>query len=301
MASSFRRTPTITSARQAQLDADVAKKVQARLNAEAAKKIIERGGNIPTRMAGSNPVLSYFKNNPLSGGAAVLGTLWDARLIPEEMQKARDEGRDPNRALVEALVGLASGGISAGVGTAMYAEPGDLFVAPTIIGSTLYEVGDEYGRKGTRKLLNFVLGEEEITSKPMANEKEPPVPEDITKEELERLNKTIVAPLPETRPPTVVNQEPVPSTSNNMQSELLKEATTMRRAKEMKELGIHGGDEAMNEGSPMHTWLSTHGELADNLIRDKRMREVRVAREFDREFDGTMGDFEAFKVNREVG
>ena len=95
--------------------------------------------------------------------------------------------------------------------------------------------------------------------------------------------------------------EPVSPTPNNMESELLKEATTMRRAKEMKELGIHGGDEAMNKGSAMHTWLSTHGDLADNLIRDKRMREVRVAREFDREFDGTMGDFEAFKVNREVG
>lgn len=97
--------------------------------------------------------------------------------------------------------------------------------------------------------------------------------------------------------------EPVSSTPNNMQSELLQEATTMRRAKEMKELGITGGDEAMNKGSAMHTWLSTHGELADNLIRDKRMREVRVAREFDRDLptdarglDGQMGNFEAFNV-----
>ena len=102
--------------------------------------------------------------------------------------------------------------------------------------------------------------------------------------------------------------EPVSPTPNNMESELLKEATTMRRAKEMKELGIHGGDEAMNKGSAMHTWLSTHGDLADNLIRDKRMREVRVAREFDRDLptdarglDGQRGDFEVFKVNREVG
>ena len=136
--------------------------------------------------------------------------------------------------------------------------------------------------------------------------------------EAEEKNSEDGPPLPETRPPTVANQEPasptvanqepVSSTSNNMQSELLKEATTMRRAKEMKELGIHGGGEAMNKGSAMHTWLSTHGELADNLIRDKRMREVRVAREFDRDpptdargLDGQMGNFEAFNANRQVG
>ena len=106
----------------------------------------------------------------------------------------------------------------------------------------------------------------------------------------------------EADPPALTNQEPVSSTPNNMQSELLKEATTMRRAKEMKELGITGGDEAMNKGSAMHTWLNTHGELADNLIRDKRMREVRIAREFDRDLptdarglDGQMGNFEAFR------
>jgi len=121
--------------------------------------------------------------------------------------------------------------------------------------------------------------------------------------ETEEKNSEDGPPLPETRPPAVENQEPVSPTPNNMQSELLQEATTMRRAKEMKELGIHGGDEAMNKESAMHKWLSTHGELADNLIRDKRMREVRVAREFDRDLptdarglDGQMGNFEAFNV-----
>lgn len=111
----------------------------------------------------------------------------------------------------------------------------------------------------------------------------------------------IISPSQEPPTSTLSSETPVEEV-NSMQSELLKEATTMRRAKEMKELGITGGDEAMNKGTPMHTWLSTHGELADNLIRDKRMREVRIAREFDRDLptdarglDGQMGNFEAFR------
>ncbi len=133
-------------------------------------------------------------------------------------------------------------------------------------------------------------------------------PQPMAREAQEK-NSEEGSPPPETRPPAArPGQEPVSPTPNNMESELLKEATTMRRAKEMKELGIHGGDEAMNKESPMHIWLSNHGELADNLIRDKRMREVRLARKFDRDLptdargiDGQMGNFEAFNANRQVG
>jgi len=142
---------------------------------------------------------------------------------------------------------------------------------------------------------------------------------EMTDEELAALNETIQPIVPESvNPPApqaprvesgssaaLPGRDSVLSAPNNMQSELLKEATTMRRAKEMKELGITGGDEAMNKGSAMHKWLSTHGDMADNLIRDKRMREVRLAREFDRDLptdargmDGQMGNFEAFRANR---
>ena len=92
-----------------------------------------------------------------------------------------------------------------------------------------------------------------------------------------------------------------------MQSELLKEAMTMRRAKEMAELGIYGGEQAMTKGSDMYKWVQTHGDLADDLIRDKRMKEVRIARMFGRDLptdaagmDGQKGNFEAFEGMREM-
>jgi len=92
-----------------------------------------------------------------------------------------------------------------------------------------------------------------------------------------------------------------------MQSELLKDAMTMRRAKEMAELGIHGGEQATTKGSDMYEWVRTHGDLADDLIRDKRMKEVRIARMFGRDLptdaagmDGQMGNFEAFEGMREM-
>ena len=94
---------------------------------------------------------------------------------------------------------------------------------------------------------------------------------------------------------------------DDMQSELLKEAMTMRRAKEMAELGIYGGDQATTKGSKMYEWVRTHGDLADDLIRDKRMKEVRIARMFGRDLptdaagmDGQKGNFEAFEGMREM-
>ena len=94
---------------------------------------------------------------------------------------------------------------------------------------------------------------------------------------------------------------------DDMQSELLKDAMTMRRAKEMAELGIYGGEQATTKGSDMYKWVQTHGDLADNLIRDKRMKEVRIARMFGRDLptdaagmDGQMGNFEAFEGMREM-
>lgn len=70
---------------------------------------------------------------------------------------------------------------------------------------------------------------------------------------------------------------------DDMQSELLKDAMTMRRAKEMAELGIYGGEQATTKGSKMYQWVHNHGDLADDLIRDKRMKEVRIARMFGRD------------------
>ena len=94
---------------------------------------------------------------------------------------------------------------------------------------------------------------------------------------------------------------------DDMQSELLKDAMTMRRAKEMAELGIYGGEQATTKGSDMYKWVQTHGDLADDLIRDKRMKEVRIARMFGRDLptdaagmDGQMGNFEAFEGMREM-
>lgn len=94
---------------------------------------------------------------------------------------------------------------------------------------------------------------------------------------------------------------------DDMQSELLKDAMTMRRAKEMAELGIYGGEQATTKGSDMYKWVHTHGDLADDLIRDKRMKEVRIARMFGRDLptdaagmDGQMGNFEAFEGMREM-
>lgn len=88
----------------------------------------------------------------------------------------------------------------------------------------------------------------------------------------------------------------------DMQSELLKDAMTMRRAKEMAELGIYGGKQAMTKNSDMYRWVHNHGDLADDLIRDKRMKEVRIARMFGRDLptdpagmDGQMGNFEAMR------
>ena len=94
---------------------------------------------------------------------------------------------------------------------------------------------------------------------------------------------------------------------DDMQSELLKDAMTMRRAKEMAELGIYGGEQATTKGSDMYKWVQTHGDLADDLIRDKRMKEVRIARMFGRDLptdaagmEGQMGNFEAFEGMREM-
>ncbi|MGB0359483.1 MAG: hypothetical protein ACPGC4_06535 [Litorivicinaceae bacterium] len=94
---------------------------------------------------------------------------------------------------------------------------------------------------------------------------------------------------------------------DDMQSELLKDAMTMRRAKEMAELGIYGGEQATTKGSKMYQWVHNHGDLADDLIRDKRMKEVRIARMFGRDLptdaagmDGQMGNFEAFEGMREM-
>ena len=298
---------------------------QTQLDADAARKIIERGGT-PTRMAAQSPgFLQRLKGIKGPAGLAILGSLIDATRIPGDMQEARDEGRDPNRALVESLSGIGLGGLLSAVNSAFVAEPGDPLLSPMIVGYKSYEGGDEMGRKGARKFLNFVLGEEEITNNDMSNQEGydgyrgpggAPDSGEMTDAELAALNETIQPIVPESvNPPAPVpprvesgssaalpGRDSVLSTPNNMQSELLKEATTMRRAKEMKELGITGGDEAMNKGSKMYKWLSIHGDMADNLIRDKRMREVRLAREFDRDLpidarglDGQMGNFEAFR------
>lgn len=258
------------------------------------------------RKAGSPGFFQRLKGIKGPAGLAILGSLIDATRIPGDMQKARNEGRDPNRALVESLSGIGLGGLLSAVNSAFVAEPGDPLLSPMIVGYKSYEGGDEMGRKGARKFLNFVLGEEEITNNDMSNQEgydgyrgpggAPIVPESVNPPapQVPRVESGSSAALP--------GRDSVLSTPNNMQSELLKEATTMRRAKEMKELGITGGDEAMNKGSAMHKWLSIHGDMADNLIRDKRMREVRLAREFDRdlptdarELDGQMGNFEAFR------
>ena len=338
MTSSFRPTPTITSVRQAQLDADV------------AKRIIERLGNTPPGTAVGKPVIP---------GTNIRAPRW---LDPSKLYKNPTRMLNPRGKRGGLIYGAALYGANEALGRPLPAKDfamaetlltGGLNPASILIGGVLHDIHNPFAHgslydESTGKLMPNVQAERKIRIDrgeedpyprfdkfgnpplgPYDHEFKVPSPDDpvlslssdgkglvwVTRaqrdaslqppvaRETEEKNSEDGPPLPETRPPAVENQEPVSPTPNNMQSELLQEATTMRRAKEMKELGIHGGDEAMNKESAMHKWLSTHGELADNLIRDKRMREVRVAREFDRDLptdarglDGQMGNFEAFNV-----
>jgi hypothetical protein len=257
-------------------------------------------------MAGTNPgVLRYLRNNPLARG---LGR-YAGRNVPRAI------GREVSSILGGTLSSLIPGALGVPSGGATLLTVPAAYYAGSSGATALYET-----------VMNNLLGTDNPViarkTEPVVIEEKPnkSVPEEITDAELAALNETIQPIVPESvNPPppqaprsesgssaALPGQDSVLSTPSGMQSELLKEATTMRRAKEMKELGITGGDEAMNKGSAMHTWLSTHGDMADNLIRDKRMREVRIAREFGRDLptdarglDGQMGNFEAFRANRE--
>jgi hypothetical protein len=221
--------------------------------------------------------------------------------------------------------GMAGSALGSKLGS-RFGLPGVLIGGPVgyFLGSYLGGVLDEsiepqipMSRTGVSGLTDYLNNIPDRKTEPVVIKEKPnnSVPEEITDAELAALNEKIQPIVPESvNPPrsesgssaALPGQDSVLSTPSGMQSELLKEATTMRRAKEMKELGITGGDEAMNKRSAMHTWLSNHGDMADNLIRDKRMREVRIAREFGRDLptdarglDGQMGNFEAFRANRE--
>ncbi len=328
----------IDAIRQAQLDADVAKKVQARLNAEAAKKIIERGGstptrvsfiprsapNVPTRMAAQSPGFfqrlsgfgKYLGNPLVQGSIDVGGRLLAGQPVDEIIPQA-------GGGMAGSLLGLKIGSRFGPPGALIGSGAG--YFLGSYLGGALdgsIEPQTPMSRTGVSGLTDYLNNTPDRKIEPIGIEEKPTKydTEKITDAELEALNKTIQPIVPESvnplapraprvesgSPAALPGRDPVLSTPNNMQSELLKEATTMRRAKEMKELGITGGDEAMNKGSAMHKWLSIHGDMADNLIRDKRMREVRIAREFDRDFptdarglDGQMGNFEALSANRE--
>jgi hypothetical protein len=278
---------------------------QTQLDADAARKIIERGGSTPTRMAAQSPGffqrlsgLNKLFSNPLIQGSIDVG----GRLLVGEP--------------VDEIIPQVGGGMA---GSALGAKVGSRFGIPgVLIGSTGgYFLGSYLGgvldgsiepqipmsRTGVSGLTDYLNNAPDRKTEPVVIKKNPinsvpegydgyrgpggaPGSEEITDAELAALNETIQPIVPESvNPPAPVpprvesgssaalpGRDSVLSTPNNMQSELLKEATTMRRAKEMKELGITGGDEAMNKGSAMHKWLSIHGQ---------------------------MGNFEAFRSNRE--
>jgi len=272
------------------------------------------------RKAGSPGVLQRLGkmfNNPFVQGSIDVG----GRLLA---------GEPVDEIIPQVGGGMAGSSLGSRLGS-RFGLPGVLIGGPVgyFLGSYLGGVLDgsiepqvPMSRTGVGNLTDYLNNIPDRKTEPVVIKEEPnkSVPEEITDAELAALNETIQPIVPESvNPPApqtprvesgstaaLPGRDPVLSTPNNMQSELLKEATTMRRAKEMKELGITGGDEAMDKRSAMYTWLSTHGDMADNLIRDKRMREVRIAREFGRDLptdargmDGQMGNFEAFRANRE--
>lgn len=281
------------------------------------------------RIAGTEPsLLQRLRGIGLQKGLSILGGALGALGIPGEMEEAREEGLDPNRRLVEAIAGQGLGTLMGAVNSAFVAEPADPLISPTIVGLTSYDQGDKTGRELARSFLNTVLGEETPEKEVMYGTLPPSarvvtdypegIPTGVGGGNMGSYRPESVAP--------TVSEEPVreqgsaaalPGQSTtlstpkaegvDMQSELLKDAMTMRRAKEMAELGIYGGDQATTKGSKMYQWVHNHGDLADDLIRDKRMKEVRIARMFGRDLptdaagmDGQMGNFEAFEGMREM-
>ena len=95
--------------------------------------------NTKPRIAGQSPAFRKLLSHlSPARGMAVLNTLIDLTRIPGDLEKAKEEGRSQNRALVESLSGIGTGSVLSAVNSAFVSEPGDPIFTPTIVGVKSY-------------------------------------------------------------------------------------------------------------------------------------------------------------------
>ena len=240
--------------------------------------------NTKPRIAGQSPAFRKLLSNlSPARGMAVLSTLIDLTRIPGDLEKAKEEGRSQNRALVESLSGIGTGGVLSAVNSAFVSEPGDPIFTPTIVGMKSYEGGEEMGRNVSRNIMNFILGPEK-TNEALANTTVPVDTREVVLSETQSetpapVSDPVLSPIPvripveaqfetpmETPPPVVIQETPKPQ--NALAQKFLEDqmiGNEMANTGELQDLLMRSGAVGSMSEKDLDTWTKSNSALAYRL------------------------------------